>query len=232
MFLPALEGQFRATLQGTSANELQFCVESGDVCIETSKISKALFINSGDNPFELMKDSIKILEGHKGTFAHINHKKKPAHLDWFGWCTWDAFYKDVNRLGIKEGLESFLEGGCPPKVLIIDNGWQDTLNEFEQEGEPLVSGTRFASRLVDFRESSKFMRLGVDISCNNLQDMVKFIKEKYSLKVVYVWHAIVGYCGGILPFSEKMKKYNLMMTYPIQSPGNVGNFRDIAMDSL
>lgn len=29
LFLPVLEGQFRATLQGNSANELEFCVESG-----------------------------------------------------------------------------------------------------------------------------------------------------------------------------------------------------------
>lgn len=33
--------------------------------------------------------------------------QKPAHLDWFGWCTWDAFYKDVNPHGIREGLERY-----------------------------------------------------------------------------------------------------------------------------
>jgi raffinose synthase len=29
LFLPVLDGAFRATLQGTALNELQFCVESG-----------------------------------------------------------------------------------------------------------------------------------------------------------------------------------------------------------
>lgn len=29
-----------------------------------------------------------------------------------------------------------------------------------------------------------------------------------------------------------MKKYNPKLAYPVQSPGNVGNLRDIAMDSL
>lgn len=29
LFLPVLDGAFRATLQGTAFNELQFCVESG-----------------------------------------------------------------------------------------------------------------------------------------------------------------------------------------------------------
>lgn len=31
LFLPVLDGQFRATLQGTQANELQFCIESGQL---------------------------------------------------------------------------------------------------------------------------------------------------------------------------------------------------------
>lgn len=49
---------------------------------------------------------------------------------------------------------------------------------------------------------------------------------------MYLWHALVGYWGGVLPSSEKMKKYNPKMVYPKQSPGNVGNLRDVAMDSL
>ncbi|KAL7098370.1 hypothetical protein ACP275_09G013200 [Erythranthe tilingii] len=233
LLLPVLEGAFRATLQGTSANELELCVESGDVNTQTSQVSEAVFVNSGNNPFELITDSIKILERHKGTFAHINHKKKPAHLDWFGWCTWDAFYKDVNVQGIKEGLESFLEGGCPPKFLIIDDGWQDTFNEFQKEGKPSIEGSQFASRLVDLKECSKFMESAVDDTpCNDLHDFVKFIKEKYGMKYVYVWHALAGYWGGLSPSSEKLNEYNPKIEYPVQSPGNIGNYRDIAMDSL
>lgn len=49
---------------------------------------------------------------------------------------------------------------------------------------------------------------------------------------MYVWHALVGYWGGLFPSSAKLKKYNPKLAYPIQSPGNVGNTRDIAMDSL
>ncbi|KAL2459498.1 putative galactinol--sucrose galactosyltransferase 2 [Forsythia ovata] len=231
LLLPVLEGQFRASLLGTPANELEFCIESGDAYVQTTQVSEAVLINSGEDPFELIKNSIKILERHKGTFTHIENKKKPVHLDWFGWCTWDAFYKDVNPRGIKEGLESFIEGGCPPKLLIIDDGWQETFNEFQREGEPFIRGTEFASRLIDIKENSKFIGLGVD-SCNDLPEFLEFIKEKYGLKFVYVWHALVGYWGGLSPSSEKMKKYNPKIAYPIQSPGNVGNLRDKAMESL
>ncbi|GFP88423.1 probable galactinol--sucrose galactosyltransferase 2 [Phtheirospermum japonicum] len=76
------------------------------------------------------------------------------------------------------------------------------------------------------------MGSGVDINCHDLRELVKFIKENYGVKYIYVWHALVGYWGGLFPSSEKMKKYNPKITYPVQSPGNVGNIRDIAMDSL
>lgn len=76
---------------------------AGDPNVQTSQAFEAVFMNSGDNPFELIKDSIKyvssifewngnltanlthilsstmcwhrILEKHKGTFSHIENKK-------------------------------------------------------------------------------------------------------------------------------------------------------------
>ncbi|KAL5750654.1 hypothetical protein ACOSP7_025257 [Xanthoceras sorbifolium] len=232
LLLPLLEGQFRTSLQGTPENELQFCIESGDASVQTSQAYEAVFMNSGDNPFELIKDSIKILEKYKGTFSHLENKKVPAHLDWFGWCTWDAFYSEVNPQGIKEGLQSFLEGGCSPKFLIIDDGWQQTTNEFQKDGEPLVEGTQFATRLVDIKENSKFKSSDSDNMCTDLHEFIDAIKEKYGLKYVYMWHALAGYWGGVQTSSEVMKKYHPKLAYPIQSPGNIGNLRDIAMDSL
>lgn len=47
-----------------------------------------------------------------------------------------------------------------------------------------------------------------------------------------MWHALAGYWGGVLPTSETLKKYNPKIVYPVQSPGNLGNIRDIALDSL
>lgn len=229
LILPVLDGVFRATLQGNSGNELQLCVESGDVNVQTSKAMEAVFINSGDNPFEVITDSIKVLEKVKGTFNRIDNKKIPSHLDWFGWCTWDAFYTDVNPQGIKEGLQSFSAGGLSPKFLIIDDGWQETVNEYRKEGEPDIEGIQFATRLVDIKENKKFRGSGSD---DSLHELVHSIKEKYGLKYVYVWHALAGYWGGVLPSSESMKKYKPKIEYPIQSPGNISNLRDIVVDIL
>ncbi|RZC65951.1 hypothetical protein C5167_009640 [Papaver somniferum] len=59
LILPVLDGEFRTSLQGNSANELEFCVESGDPTIGTSQSQKAVSVNYGDNPFELVKESMK-----------------------------------------------------------------------------------------------------------------------------------------------------------------------------
>ncbi|KAK7350666.1 hypothetical protein VNO77_09524 [Canavalia gladiata] len=206
LFLPVLDGQFRATLQGTPSNELQLCIESGDAHVQTSQSLEGVFINSGDNPFELIKDSIKILEKHKGTFCHLENKMVPAHLDWFGWCTWDAFYTEVSPQGIREGLQRY---------------------KYTQ-----LSRTQFATRLIDIKENKKFRNAGSANSCNNLHDFVDSIKQNLRVKYVYMWHALAGYWGGVLPSSVAMKKYNPKLAYPIQSPGTTGNIRDVAMDSL
>ncbi|XP_047980015.1 probable galactinol--sucrose galactosyltransferase 2 [Salvia hispanica] len=231
LVLAVLDGAFRTTLQGTALNELQFCYQSGDAGVETAQAMEGVFVNSGDNPFELIKDSIKILSKHKGTFTHLENKKAPAHLDWFGWCTWDAFYTEVSPKGIKDGLESFKEGGISPKFLIIDDGWQETVNEFQKEGESRIEGTQFATRLTDIKENNKFCS-EADGSSTNLKELIHYIKENYGLKYVYMWHALAGYWGGVLESSEALKKYNPKLEYPVLSQGNIGNIRDIALDSL
>lgn len=47
-----------------------------------------------------------------------------------------------------------------------------------------------------------------------------------------MWHALAGYWGGVDASSENLKKYKPKLEYPVQSPGKIGNIRDIAMDSL
>lgn len=42
----------------------------------------------------------------------------------------------------------------------------------------------------------------------------------------------MGYWGGLVPNAEGTKKYNPKLRYPLQSPGNLANSRDISMDSM
>ncbi|KAK5846222.1 probable galactinol--sucrose galactosyltransferase 2 isoform X2 [Gossypium arboreum] len=226
LILPVLDGQFRTSLQGTPDNELEFCIESGDPDVQTTKIKEPVFVNSGNNPFNLIRNSIKILEKHKGTFKHINNKQKPEHIDWFGWNTWDAFYCNVDPEGIKDGLENFSKGGCPPKLLIIDEGWQNIFPSYEE------NPTGELSRLINLEENAKFKGSKLDKSGKNLRDFIKTIKQKYGLKYVYIWHAMAGYWGGVLPESEVMKKYNPKIQPVVQSPGNLTHVVCSTLDNI
>ncbi|KAE8736198.1 1-aminocyclopropane-1-carboxylate oxidase-like protein 1-like [Hibiscus syriacus] len=143
LFLPVLADNFRSSLQGNSSDEIEFCVESGDPAIVTSQSLEAIFVNYGDHPFDLVKDSMMILEKQLGTFGLRETKQMPEILDWFGWCTRDAFYSDVNPQGIKEGIMSLSQGGTPAKFPLIDDGWQDTINEFLEQGEPFIDGLQY-----------------------------------------------------------------------------------------
>ncbi|XP_051133904.1 probable galactinol--sucrose galactosyltransferase 2 [Andrographis paniculata] len=235
LFLPLVAGEYRSSLQGNSADELQVCVETGDSAIIASSFPEAVFVSYGQNPFDLIKESMKILQKHTGAFALRETKQIPGILDWFGWCTWDAFYHDVNPKGIRDGLKSLSEGGTPARFLIIDDGWQDTTNEFAKDGEPFVDGIQFAARLMSVEENAKFRKAPGDDSVNtphSLKDFVSEIKTIYSIKYVYVWHALMGYWGGLHPDAPGTKKYNPTIRYPIQSPGNLAHSRDLAMDAM
>lgn len=50
----------------------------------------------------------------------------------------------------------------------------------------MVKCDRFAIRLAGLKESSKFMESGADMSCHDLRDFVKFIKENHGLKYAFL----------------------------------------------
>lgn len=47
-----------------------------------------------------------------------------------------------------------------------------------------------------------------------------------------MWYVLVGYWGGFLLLFVVMKKYNFKFVYFVQLFGNVGNVRDVVMDSI
>ncbi|KAL5221598.1 hypothetical protein ABZP36_026311 [Zizania latifolia] len=124
VFLPILEGSFRSVLQGNADDELEICLESGDLAVASFEGTHLVFVGAGSDPFEVITNSVKAVERHLQTFTHRENKKIPDMLNWFGWCTWDAFYTDVTAEGVKEGLRSLEKGGTAPKFVIIDDGWQ------------------------------------------------------------------------------------------------------------
>ncbi|KAG5235966.1 alkaline alpha galactosidase family protein [Salix suchowensis] len=242
VFLPILEGDFRAVLQGNEHNELEICLESGDPAVQTFEGSHLVFVAAGSDPFDVITNAVKAVESHLQTFSHRERKKMPDMLNWFGWCTWDAFYTDVTAEGVKQGLESFEKGGIPPKFVIIDDGWQSVGMDPAGTETLADNSANFANRLTHIKENHKFQKNGkegnrVEDPALGLKHTVTEIKERHDLKYVYVWHAITGYWGGVRPGGAELEHYESKMTYPISSPGvesneQCGAFKSIATNGL
>ncbi|XP_073306209.1 probable galactinol--sucrose galactosyltransferase 2 [Primulina huaijiensis] len=234
VFLPLLEGQFRAVLQGNEKNELEICLESGDNAVETNQGLHLVYMHAGTNPFEVINQAVKAVEKYLQTFQHREKKKLPSFLDWLGWCTWDAFYTDVTAEGVEEGLNSLSKGGTPPRFLIIDDGWQQIGSEVKDDSNCVVQeGAQFASRLTGIKENTKFQKNGKNNETEpGLKVVVRDAKKHHNIKHVYVWHALAGYWGGVQPAGPGMEHYDTALAYPVQSPGVLGNQPDLVMDSL
>ena len=124
VFLPLVEGAFRASLQGGAGDALELCVESGDADTRAASFDRALFVGAAEaDPFAAIAGAVAAAKSALKTFRVRAEKKLPGIVDYFGWCTWDAFYQDVTQEDVEAGLRSLVAGGAPPKFVIIDDGW-------------------------------------------------------------------------------------------------------------
>uniref|UniRef100_A0A0D9WMF1 galactinol--sucrose galactosyltransferase n=1 Tax=Leersia perrieri TaxID=77586 RepID=A0A0D9WMF1_9ORYZ len=231
VFLPLIEGLFRASLQGggEGGDELQLCVESGDADTRSASFDRAVFVGAAESdPFAAISGAVAAAKSCLRTFRLRSEKNLPGIVDYFGWCTWDAFYQDVTQEGVEAGLRTLAAGGAPPKFVIIDDGWQSVATDHsvsdKEKQQPLLP------RLTGIKENSKFQH--GDDPAAGIKTVVKTAKKKYGLKYVFVWHAITGYWGGVRPGVAGMEEYESTMKFPNVSPGVVENEPNMKTDVL
>lgn len=68
VFLPLVEGPFRCCLQGNEEDEVELCLESGDLDTKTSSFSNALFVSAGTDPYATIHGAFKAVKNHLQTF--------------------------------------------------------------------------------------------------------------------------------------------------------------------
>ena len=177
LYVPLIDGAFRASLQGNGEDGLELIAESGDPATVTDQIV-GLFVAAGPDPYVLLERSAQSVMGRLGTGRLRAEKPLPLFADHFGWCTWDAFYGEVSHAKVREGLESFRAGGLAPRCLILDDGWQSV--------QKAPSGE---TRLTAFAANDKFP--------GDLGPTVRMAKEEFGVENFLVWHALNGYWGGV-----------------------------------
>ncbi len=175
LVVPLLAPPYRVGLAGADG-ALVAVADSGDP--ETSgKRADLVYVAVGSDLHALVAngaDDVARLLGVR--LRRAEHP--PDFVDRFGWCTWDAFYRDVSHERVREGLESFRKGGVEPRFLILDDGWQ-----------PVRKAPTGEERLGGVGANEKFP--------GGLGPTVRLAKESFSVTTFLVWHAVHGYWGGL-----------------------------------
>jgi len=143
VIFPLISGAFRSSLEATKGwgggggagvvgrgwgkhDSVSLRIESGDASVVGADIRAIAFVATGSDPFALVRESMEAVQRQLKTFELRTRKPVPPAMDVFGWCTWDAFYSKVDGPGIMRGVDTLRAGGVPPRLVIIDDGWQDT----------------------------------------------------------------------------------------------------------
>ena len=177
ILIPLVDSPFRGALRGAGENGLELVVDTGDAQVVAHSMV-GLFAAAGEDPYALITAAARSVAVRMGSTRLRTEKPLPTFVDQFGWCTWDAFYQDVSHDLTRRGLQSFSEGGVPPKFLILDDGWQSVRETAENE-----------RRLSAFSANEKFP--------GDLTPTVLMAKQEFGVETFMVWHAVMGYWAGV-----------------------------------
>lgn len=177
LLVPLLEYNTSFSLRG-GPRGLILVGETGDSTVSTNG-GNALFVFTGEDPYSLISDAASTVKRHYRTGQESARSRlSPDFLDLFGWCTWDAFYHTVDPDKIRQGLASFAEIGIEPRFLVLDDGWQSTQQTANGE-----------ERLTSFSANQQFD--------HDLKTIVDVAKNEFLVRKFLVWHALLGYWGGV-----------------------------------
>jgi len=176
--LAGLSDRFVSSIQGEEGG-LSFqasCLQGGCYSGEASLFALA----ASRDPYQACNWAVKAgIRASGGTVIAREEREYPDMLEYLGWCSWDAFYKEVNAQAILVKAEELLEKNVPVRWFMIDDGWSDTDD---------------AGCLVSFGTDRRKFPEG-------LGPIARKLKEKYGLAWVGVWQALTGYWNGIQPDS-------------------------------
>ncbi|EEP77892.1 conserved hypothetical protein [Uncinocarpus reesii 1704] len=112
--------------------------------------------------------------------------------DGLAYCTWNSLGQDLTEEKIFKALETLETNGINIANLIIDDNWQSLDNKGQSQ---------FTRGWTSFEANPEGFP-------NGLRHTIDGIRTKHrNIKHIAVWHALMGYWGGISPDGELAKKY-------------------------
>ena len=138
---------------------------------------------NGDDPY---KASEKVFQKacELRNIPMKSHRVYPEMFEYFGWCSWDAFYTDIDEEKVLQKIYELKDKKIPVRWVLMDDGWLNIKDR----------------RLVSFEpDHDKFP--------NEFKDITDKIKSETDIDWIGVWHTLAGYWGGIAPDSDLALKY-------------------------
>jgi Raffinose synthase or seed imbibition protein Sip1 len=115
--------------------------------------------------------------------------------DWYeglSYCTWNSLGQDLTEERILDALDSLKRHGINVVNLIIDDNWQSLDND---------SGKQWNRGWKRFQANEKGFPAG-------LGHTAATIRQRHpNIEHIAVWHALMGYWGGISPEGDLAKSY-------------------------
>ena len=175
-FVPMVGREWKACVHGGTETEL---------CLElTAGMGGA---QQGDEPLYLLTEGTTLSEAVHRAFSRLAEEKGirtrerrrlPEMFRFLGWCSWDAFYTEVDETGIRQKAEELAEKSIPVKWMLIDDGWMSTQGRY----------------LTDYAPDGKKFPQG-------FRGMIEDLRRTTSVRWFGVWHALGGYWNGVKPGS-------------------------------
>ena len=175
-FVPMVGERFKAYLTCGNRTQLQL-------------VLKALYggISEVHEPLFLYAEALSVDEAISTVFTELARVKNirlreqrriPEMFRRLGWCSWNAFYTDVNDEGIRQKAAELAEKHVPVKWMIIDDGWLTLKNRLLYDYQP---------------DREKFPE--------GFRGLIEDIRRSTGVEWFGVWHALMGYWSGICPDS-------------------------------
>lgn len=174
---PIAQGGYTAEIAGLAQGGICLSVSSYCGGLNTCQAT-VLAIGLHEDPFQAIGQSAGFARGKIPGTLPMQERTWPVMMDQLGWCSWDAFYHQVNEAGIRTKAAEFVHQGVPVRWMIIDDGWLQTKDQ----------------RLMDFTEDREKFPSG-------FKSFIHELKTTYGINQIGVWHSLAGYWGGVHPQS-------------------------------
>lgn len=175
-FVPMVGDHFKTYLTSGTDTELQLVVTA--LYGGLREIHEPLYLYAEAKSVDLAITAVFTEIARLKNIRTRQERRIPEMLRHLGWCSWDAFYTDVNEEGIRRKADEFAEKQVPVKWMIIDDGWLSLKDRLLYDYKP---------------DRSKFP--------DGFRKLTEDIRKKAGIEWFGVWHALMGYWSGIAPGS-------------------------------